>query len=826
MTLFSRSAAVFAGTCSWLVVAAGVQAQVILEGKITANGKPLPFVSLSITPGGRGAVADSTGSYRIGRLPAGSYTLTARAEGYGTVLKQVNLNAARVNLDIVMVPVIAALQEVVVTGVAGSSQLRRSPVPVVVVKKDQLNLTVNYNIVDAVAHAVPGVSAVTTGPNISKPFIRGLGYNRVLTLYDGIRQEGQQWGDEHGIEIDPYGVERVEVVKGPASIVYGSDALAGVVNMIPALPSTPANRLKGDVSAEYQTNNGMTGASLGLYYRHKQWQYGFRTSGKWAHDYRNPADGYVYGTGYREHHIAATAAVSGSWGSSKWGATLYNNLQEIPDGSRDSLTRRFTYQVAESGGDDIKARPLVPEHELTSYKIVPLHQHIQHYRLYNSTNLQLGKSSLSTLIAVQQSIRREYNHPTQPEQAGLYVVLNTLSYDMKYSLPQWKGIAATIGVNGMYQANRSRDATDFPIPDYNLFDAGVFVLAKKTIGKLDISGGIRYDHRHVSWKDFYTGTDSHTGFSRHVFPPDTTGAFLQFPAFDHVYSGWSASLGATYAISNRVSLKGNIARGYRSPNITEIGSNGLDPGAHIVYLGNRDFKPEFSFQQDLGVLAYLEDMDISFELFHNHIQHYIYQARLYDANGAPVVIVPGNTTYAYQQSAAALYGAEITLNLHPRRLRWFSWNNSLAYTEGRNKNAALLKQYGAAAKYLPFIPPLHGRSVVQLQAVKPHGWLGKPYGTLGLDLYASQHHFYGADHTETFTPGYVLVAAGIGTVWQNKEGREMCRIALQADNLFNAIYQSHLSRLKYFEYYSASPNGRSGIYNMGRNISAKLIIPF
>lgn len=128
---------------------------------------------------------------------------------------------------------VSQLNEVVVTGVSRSTELRKSPVPIAILSKKTMNQQANTNLIDAIVKGVPGVTAVTTGPNISKPFIRGLGYNRVLTLYDGLRQEGQQWGDEHGIEIDQYGISRVEVVKGPASLTYGSDAVAGVINMIP-----------------------------------------------------------------------------------------------------------------------------------------------------------------------------------------------------------------------------------------------------------------------------------------------------------------------------------------------------------------------------------------------------------------------------------------------------------------------------------------------------------------------------------------------------------------------------------------------------------------
>src|SRR5690606_7013429 len=91
--------------------------------------------------------------------------------------------------------------------------------------------------------------------------IRGLGYNRIVTLWNGIRQEGQQWGDEHGIEIDEYTIDRVEIIKGPGSLLYGSDAIAGVVNFLPA-KSLPLGRLRSSLSANYQSNNNLIGYSL------------------------------------------------------------------------------------------------------------------------------------------------------------------------------------------------------------------------------------------------------------------------------------------------------------------------------------------------------------------------------------------------------------------------------------------------------------------------------------------------------------------------------------------------------------------------------------
>ncbi|AMR30901.1 energy transducer TonB [Mucilaginibacter sp. PAMC 26640] len=797
-----------------------------LSGKITAGNSPLAYGTITLAGTRHGTTANEQGFYEIKNLAPGEYLALFSRLGYYSERIKVTIvagQAATRSADLKEGS--SALSEVVVTGVSRATQLRSNPVPIVVLTKKEIDQNVNNNIIDAIIKGVPGVTAVTTGPNISKPFIRGLGYNRVLTLYDGIRQEGQQWGDEHGIEIDQYGISRAEVIKGPASLTYGSDALAGVINLIPYIPNGEDGKLKGDWVTDYHTNNGLIASSLGLSYKKNDWKYAFRASGKMARDYQNTIDGPVYNSGFREYIVSGMLRTDKKWGYSQLAATVYNNQQEIPDGSRDSLTRKFTMQVAESAADDIKDRPVVSAARLSSYAISPLYQHIQHYRIYNKNEFKLGDGILDLSIGGQQSIRREYNHPTLPQQAGLYVTLNTFNYDLRYSPPLFAGIETSFGINGIYQTNRSKAATDFPIPDYNLFDAGGFFFAKKTLGKVDISGGIRYDTRNIRWEDFYVGPNAANGFEQKAIP-GSPGAKLQFPNFDYHYHGVSGSLGLTYNLSERLLLKANIARGYRAPNITEIGSNGLDPGAHIVYLGNRSFVPEFNLQEDLGFIAYLKDADIMVELFNNQVQNFIYQSRLDDANGNPVIIVAGNSTYQYQQSKARLYGAEFSLNLHPHGIKWLSLNNSLAWVTGINQNEALIKQSGGAAKYLPFIPPLHLRSQLMLKLQGTYGIFSKIYLRAEADAYATQNNFYALNNTETATPGYTLINTGIGATLTRKGGKPFCELFLQADNLFDVAYQSNLNRLKYFEYYNSSPNGRLGIYNIGRNLSFKVIVPF
>ena len=801
--------------------------QASLTGVVTSGNRPLPGATVSLRGTSFGLATDSTGAYSFTAIPPDNYQLTVSLVGYESVRKQVKLAPAqRLTISITLNESVNNLSEVVVTGVSRATELRKSPVAIAVISKKEMDLNVNNNIVDAVLKGVPGLSAVTTGPNISKPFIRGLGYNRVLTLYNGLRQEGQQWGDEHGIEIDQYGIERAEVVKGPASLIYGSDAVAGVINFIPYVPKGTEGKVKGDVISEYHTNNGMIGLSAGVSYNNNGWKGAFRASQKMATAYQNKVDGRVYGTAFQEVNLSAMTGLERTWGSAFLYATLYDNRQEIPDGSRDSLSRRFTRQVLEGELDDLKNRPLVSENDLQTYRINPLHQRIQHYRLFTRSHFLLGKSDLTATVGFQQSVRREYNHPTLPSQPGLYVQLNTINYDVKYNFPDWKGLEATLGVNGMYQSNRNLTGTDFPIPDYQLLDIGSFVFVKKTWGKLDVSGGIRYDTRTWNWVDQYVQPNLQTGFGTLATAPTNASATLQFPAYQRPFSGISGSIGATYNLSERLLMKANLSRGYRAPNITEIGSNGLDPGAHIVYLGNRDFNPEFSLQTDVGFIAYLRSLDLSVELFNNAIDNYIYQARLYDANNQPVVIVPGNFTYKYQQSKAQLYGAEVSVNLHPKRLKWLTFSNSLAFVRGLNRNDKLIEEEGDAARYLPFIPPIHGRSELRASVSEAIGRLSGIYVRAEVDYYGAQNRFYGVDNTETATPGYALIGAGFGVTLNNRHEKPLFQFFFQAENLFDVAYQSNLNRLKYFEYYTASPNGRSGIYNMGRNLSVKIIVPF
>ena len=795
-----------------------------ISGTIKSEGRPVASASVALMKTGWGTTSDSSGFFIFQNIPQGNYTLRASCIGYDDFEEPISLKKGdKLILTIRLTANNKMLNEIVITGVSKATLIRENPLSIVSVSGKQIEQTNESNIIDVLVKNTPGLNAVKTGPNISKPFIRGLGYNRLLTLYDGVRQEGQQWGDEHGIEVDAYNVDRAEVIKGPASLMYGSDALAGVVSLFPFIPDTDDGKLHEKFTSEYQTNNNLTGNGLRLDYSNGHFLFAVCGSYRLAKNYRNSIDGRVYNTNFKEKNLSALAGFKSDKGYSHLNITLYDNLQGIPDGSRDSLTRKFTKQIYEGEYDDIKNRPTVSDEELNSYKLSPLHQHIQHYRIYTHNYYRIGNGNIDFLLALQQNIRREYNHPTMPAQAGMHVRLNTLNYGLRYNLPEFANIEATIGFNGMLQNNKSVNATDFPIPDYNLYDGGIYLYAKWKYNKWTVSGGARYDGRQIEWNNFFVQTNPVTGFDEHTSLTDTSNATLQFPAYRKRFQGMSASLGLTFQATKQISIKVNMGRGYRTPNITEMASNGLDPGAHIIYLGNRNFKPEFSFQQDIGASARFKNLSADVSLFNNNIQNYIYLTMLVDANGNAVTDAQGNKTYKYQQASAQLYGIEAWLSLHPENRKGFSFDNSLAVVYGLNREKTY-KNQGTGGEYLPLIPPLKLLSSVAQQFQTKSKTFTMLTPRFEIEFSAQQNRYLGLNNTETSTPAYTLVNIGIVSEIKYSK-KQTLQLQFQVNNLLDKAYQSNLSRLKYFEYYNQSPDGHLGMYNMGRNICFKLILP-
>jgi iron complex outermembrane receptor protein len=788
-----------------------------LSGKVgdSTNGKPVPGATVYIADLKLGAIADASGRYHFSNLPSGTYLIEAHAIGYTSLTKNVTISGVS-EMDFMLLQQYFEESPVVITGLSKATQIRRSPVPIVSINHAVIVDNLSTNIIDAIAK-VPGVSALTTGPNVSKPFIRGLGYNRILTLYDGMRQEGQQWGDEHGIEVDQYGIDRVEVIKGPASLTYGSDALAGVVNLIPT-PAAPDGKVIGDVVTEFQSNNGMFGGSGMVGGTSNGFEWMGRVSHKEATNYQNKIDGRVYGTAFQENDATLSLGLHRAFGYSHLNLSLFDDLQEIPDGSRDSASRKFTKQITEA---DL-FRPIVSDAELKSYDIAPIHQHVQHYRIYSTNNFIVGNGRIGVNLGFQRSERREYSHPEMPEIPGLDLELNSYVYDLKYFFPTFNGWEITTGINGMYQQNKVTNGTEFIIPSYNQFDLGPFAMVKKTFNKLDFSTGIRYDSRSFSNQELYTAVNPVTGFDMPVYGADTVGASKPFSNYHKVFSGVSGSLGITYSFSNKLSAKLNIARGYRSPNISEISANGVHPGTGIFQIGNPSFNPEFSLQEDAGFTYTSKYAVINGSIFYNGISNYIFNQKLLGADGQDS-IMSKNMVYEFKQGKAALYGGEFSIDIHPIRPLHFENSISTVYGDQLNSPGKIQND---SSKYLPLMPPVHGLSELKYDFESKSHHLANGFVKVQMAWYATQNRVYLEGNTETRTPGYTLINVGAGTGFTNKKDRTVVNVYIMANNLFDVAYQDHLSRLKYMEPYPTDPRPYHGIYNMGRNISLKLDFPF
>ena len=789
--------------------------------KDSLTNKPLIGVSIYIRDLKSGVVTDRNGFYVFKNIPAGKYLTEIKYEGYRDKNLYLYIKG-ETNFNCGLIESVTVMNEVVVTGSSKATFIKKNPIPIISISHDYLVSNASTNAIDAISN-VPGIRAVTSGPNVSKPFIRGLGFNRILTLYNDNRQEGQQWGDEHGIEVDQYAINHVEVIKGPASLSYGSDALAGVINLIPT-PPAPEGKSIGNFVAEYQSNNNLIGNSIFYSSTKNGNEWLVRFSNKMAQNYQNAVDGKVYGTAFNETDFNASFGLHRKWGYSHIDFIGYNNSQEVPDGSRDPETWKFTKQISEID----TLRPIVPDNELNTYTIKTIRQRIQHYRIFWGNKLSFSNGSdLIANFGLQRSMREEFNHPELPNLAGLVLQLNTFTYDLKYSLPELNGWYLNPGVNGLFQDNDVLKGTEFIIPNYQQYDLGAFINIKKNFNKLDIAGGIRYDLRNFQSDALYTKTNPVTGFDMPVFGNDITeDASNPFKSYIHTFKGISWSVGATYNFSEKFTLKFNVSRGYRAPNISEISSNGVHPGTNFYQIGNTNFEPEQSLQQDFGLIYTSANHNLRIELnvFNNRIDNYIFNQKLQSLSGGDSVI-PGSEveqTFKFLSTSANLYGGEFRLDFSPVKGLHINNSFSVVYAENLGTNSIALPD---SQKYLPFIPPVHGITELKLDFNSRKLHIKNGYIKTQMEYFANQDRVFSAYETETRTPGYTLFNFGIGASFVNNAKKIICNLHFNINNIFDITYWDHLSRLKYFTNDKADPR-EHGIYNIGRNMAIRIDFPF
>jgi iron complex outermembrane receptor protein len=424
------------------------------------------------------------------------------------------------------------------------------------------------------------------------------------------------------------------------------------------------------------------------------------------------------------------------------------------------------------------------------------YQYVRHtkYILDNSNNWGTGK--LRANISYQRNQRQEFGNVNNPTEKSLYFDLGTLNYSFQYLLPEKNNWKHTIGVNGMRQENTNK-GVEALIPEYKSVELGLFFYTQKKAGNFTFSGGARIDKKGVEFKELVSETQQQKDFG------DIAGSF-----------------GVTYEASKDLIFKFNIARGYRAPNLAELGSNGAHEGTNRYEYGNANLRSEKSVQVDLGAEWSNEHVSFTGSIFYNQVTDYIYYQKLLGANASDSILinVEGQSFFAfgYRQQNAHLYGAEFNLDIHPHPIDGLHFENTFSYVRGQF-NTAL-----DGSQNLPNIPSSRWITELRYEFNNGNGRFKNNYFSLQLDNSFAQNNPFSGYNTETATPGYHLLNMGVGTQL-TKKGQTVCSLSFTAQNLTDVAYQSHLSRLKYTAINQAS--GRMGVFNMGLNYSLKLNVP-
>lgn len=745
---------------------------VSLEGRVIdgQTKESLPGVLVTIPDLKISVVTNNSGRFEFKNIPEkGKFLIEIRYIGYRTLIQTIDFSL-KLPIEFELFPSIIEAKEVVITGTAFSSDNRKNSTAVSSVTKDQLINRPSGNLIDALAK-IPGVSQVTTGGGISKPVIRGLSYNRVVTLVDGAKQEGQQWGDEHGIEVDQYSAERVEILRGAASLLYGSDALGGVINVLEPLPS-PEGQIRGELLTSYQSNNGLSGSSAMLQGNSNGFIWRARGSLKSAYSYNAPG-GRIANTGFNETNFSGQMGLNKKWGYAHLNLSSFKNNIGLPDFSRN----------ADGQFEDENGAVLMNKQLMDRTLFLPF-QDIRHYKAAMNSHVLLGNGRLRTILAYQNNQRRELE--ADRINPSLFFDLKTYSSDFKYYFNENKGWEPVIGLSGTLQNNKNR-AEELLIPDYNSNEVGVFAYAKKTWESTTFNLGARFDYRSITGEQMEEDGNP------------------KFNNFTNNFSNVSGALGFTKEFNDQFNFKANLGSAFRSPNIAELSSDGVHEGTFRYEVGNNDLNPENSYYGDIAFEFNNNVVSASLGAFNNHINNYIYNRQ--NSNETILVDTEILPVYRFVQDNANLSGIEASLTLHPAELIHFE--NSFSYTRGVNRATKIA---------LPFIPAAVLRNELRLEP-KVKGGLKSTYFSLGMDHVFNQNR---VDNFETPTGAYTLINLAMGTTFMLKN--QPLRINISANNLLDKAYYDHLSRFKPGRLDEGDQT--AGYYNQGRNVSVGLYLPF
>ncbi len=770
-----------------LVHALYAQQTVDLSGRVlNENGTSMPGVVLHIGPDDEHVTTGSNGNFRVFGLPRGEITVHAHFLGYeiwaDTILLTTDLN----NYTIKLVPRAYDLDGVVISEDAGEMQKREQTLVVTNLDRQFIDANLSGDMMKTLSR-LPGVSSIDIGSGQSKPVIRGLAFNRVVVAESGIKHEAQQWGVDHGLEIDQFNVADVEVIKGPASLMYGSDAIGGVIRFEPY--KVPVNDgASGEVTLTGKSNNNLLGVSGSATVRKKNRFFHARLTGITHGDYRVPIDTVTYNTFdfvLKDHYLRNTAGreingfLSGGF-TGKWGITKL---------SIGNYYRRSGF-YADAHGFEIRNSRI--DYDARNRDIDLPYQEVNHLKVISNTKMLFDHHTMDINLSFQNNLRREFAEPTEhgyrplpPNTLEREFNKNVISANVQMKHLFSEAHSMTSGVNLEYQQNRI-GGWGFIIPAFEQFTAGAFIFDQlKLTDRLTANAGARFDLGHIAIQEYQDW------YPTPVF--DNQGNLVdetfvkRSPSLSKTFTAATGSVGINYSATDFTG-KLNFGRSFRLPDARELGADGVNYHMFRQEHGDSTLNPETAWQADLSME--LEKGLTAFNLsgFYTCFPNYIYlnpTSEFSDETGLQV--------FDFVQNEVVRWGGEIEISQQISEVILLNVGGEYVFSEQRS---------GAKQGFgLAFSPP---PSVIGGVTWKPKIWDGfarETFFTLEVKAAGRQDRVVPPEEP---TKGYSVLNFQAGS--ELSLGRELLGIYFQINNIMNTTYFNHTS---YYRLINIPEPGRS-----------------
>ena len=731
-------------------------------GEILSEDGPVPFANIYIENLRSGTTTNENGSYSLKNIPQGTHTLQISAVGYETVKKSISIRTNQnLQMDFRLEISSSELSEVLIID-EQSGLARRTPYNVSSISMAGIENKGNPNGMMGILREVPGIYGAEFGQGIVKPFIRGLGFSRIVTIYQGNKLENHQWGADHGLGINDLGIKSVDVIKGPASVLYGSGALGGVLLSKDDDFYLNSRKLTGNVGTTYNSiSNGIrTYGSLGKSYENDMF-FAVNAAYESHADYKNGEGRIIGNSRFNTQTIRLHTGIEKENFQNKLSFT-YNN-QDLGIISDEEMTPSKSLATSRNDRD-----MQIPFQEVEDYLI--------------SYNQGTQSERIETFVHLSHHFNDRKEIETEFDMVDLGLMQHHTFYNFRVRFPKGK-IKHSIGTQGSYKQNNNLEtAQKFLIPDARTFESGIYYLSSLDLESVFLQGALRYDYRTVT----ADATSSALVDYDFILPGNPENRKLT-----KTFSGLTGSLGMTTKLNENNTLKLNFSTGFRAPDLAELFSNGPHPGTSRFEKGNENFGREQSFQADANYSYRKNDFQGQVSIFGSRINNYIFFASTDEIREED-----GLEIWSYLQTDAEFYGMEFDLK--------YSWLNDNRL-ETNISGAIVRASERGTNENLSFIPPNNYNAEISYFALQDKSL----YLFSKLRLIDDQNR---VGFNEEKTPGYVLL--NLGATKKINFNKTDMEIGLTVHNALNKTYVDHMSILRAF---NVSSPGRNLMVNLNYN---------